>query len=294
MSATTATIDDCRERALLLPCEGETLLGILSLPAAERPAPVLGVLIVVGGPQYRAGSHRQFTLLARRLAAAGFPALRFDYRGMGDSSGAARDFMDVTPDIDAGLQALQAEAGVPRCVVLGLCDAASAALMHWEQRRDPRVAALALLNPWTRSAASLARTQVKHYYLDRLRQREFWLKLLRGGVALQALRGLLGNLRQARQGSGAAAAVSGSSYQQRMARGWRDFPGPLLLLLSGRDYTAKEFLDNSANDPAWQGLLRLDKVRRVDLAEADHTFSDRAEQARAETAVLQWLAELRP
>ena len=42
-----------------------------------------GMLIVVGGPQYRAGSHRQFTLLARDVAATGVPTMRFDYRGMG-------------------------------------------------------------------------------------------------------------------------------------------------------------------------------------------------------------------
>ena len=39
------------------------------------------MVIVVGGPQYRAGSHRQFTLLARHIAAAGYPVLRFDARG---------------------------------------------------------------------------------------------------------------------------------------------------------------------------------------------------------------------
>src|SRR5258707_6492460 len=52
------------EHAFMFDCEGESLVGILSgagLPAGR------GVLIVVGGPQYRAGSHRQFTLLARHL-----------------------------------------------------------------------------------------------------------------------------------------------------------------------------------------------------------------------------------
>src|SRR5690349_24048098 len=54
-----------------------------------------GVLLVVGGPQYRVGSHRQFALLCRRLAGRGVPALRFDYRGMGDADGAARTFESV-------------------------------------------------------------------------------------------------------------------------------------------------------------------------------------------------------
>ena len=33
--------------------------------------------------------------------------------------------------------------------------------------RDPRVAGLALLNPWVRSDAGLARARVKHYYRQR-------------------------------------------------------------------------------------------------------------------------------
>src|SRR5262245_37346209 len=51
--------------AVQFDCEGQRLFGILSQPASPGRR---GVLIVVGGPQYRAGSHRQFTLLARDLA----------------------------------------------------------------------------------------------------------------------------------------------------------------------------------------------------------------------------------
>src|SRR5688500_5345431 len=83
------------ERVLAFECDGERLLGILS--ASQQPAK-RGVLIVVGGPQYRAGSHRQFTLLARHLAEHGVPTLRFDYRGMGDSGGDVRGFEHVGAD----------------------------------------------------------------------------------------------------------------------------------------------------------------------------------------------------
>ena len=50
------------ETALTFACQGETLLGVLS----EPPSPTdTCMLIVVGGPQYRAGSHRLFVQLAR-------------------------------------------------------------------------------------------------------------------------------------------------------------------------------------------------------------------------------------
>ena len=88
------------ERAECFECLGAALYGVLSLSAHPGRR---GVVIVVGGPQYRAGSHRQFTLLARSLAAAGIAVLRFDYRGMGDSEGAARSFEDINDDVRAAV-----------------------------------------------------------------------------------------------------------------------------------------------------------------------------------------------
>ena len=136
-------------------CDGAQLWGILSRPVAGQTESSIGVLIVVGGPQYRVGSHRQFVLLARALARHGFPALRFDYRGMGDSEGNTRDFEGAGPDLLAALDALcTACPGLTRVVVWGLCDAASAALMF--ATADQRVAGIVAVNPWARSAASLA------------------------------------------------------------------------------------------------------------------------------------------
>src|SRR3546814_1414367 len=77
------------------PCAEAELVGILHLPAAAARR---GVLIVVGGPQYRAGSHRQFLLIARRLAEQGYPVLRFDHRGIGDSDGPYLGFEALDAD----------------------------------------------------------------------------------------------------------------------------------------------------------------------------------------------------
>ena len=65
------------ETVLSFECDSETLWGIVSHPPANVPRQSLAVLIVVGGPQYRVGSHRQFVLLARALARQGFTAMRF-------------------------------------------------------------------------------------------------------------------------------------------------------------------------------------------------------------------------
>lgn len=272
-------------------CRGDSLFGIVSMPEA---AATTGVLVVVGGPQYRAGSHRQFVSLARALAAAGFPTLRFDYRGMGDSEGALRNFEHCSEDIGAAIDAfVAAQPGLRQVVLWGLCDGASAALLYLQHRPDPRVAGLALLNPWVRSDASLAKTHVKHYYAQRLKEREFWMKLLSGKVAFGALSGFFGNIAKAFGGSprGAARAKNDGPFQQRMAQAWAAFTGPVLLLLSERDLTAQEFSEFTAADGAWQAALRARPGERVTLPDADHTCSTPGSQGAMESATARWLAK---
>jgi exosortase A-associated hydrolase 1 len=272
-----------KESVLDFACEGTPLVGILAEPTSGKLADT-GVLIIVGGPQYRAGSHRQFTLLARHLAGNGFATLRFDYRGMGDSPGEARDFLAVDADIAAAIDALMAARPALRRVALwGLCDAASAALLYLQTRKDPRVAAVSLANPWVRSAASIAKTHVKHYYWQRLRQREFWMKLLRGGVGIRAFGALGANLHKA------ASRGSASGFQDRMAQGLRDFDAPVLIALSGDDYTAKEFVDLSASSPAWQGLLDRPKLQKLLFQDVDHTFSNGVATKELNDATSAWL-----
>lgn len=275
----------CREEAIGFCCEGEILHGVLALP---EQAADLGVVIVVGGPQTRVGSHRQFVLLARGLAAAGYSTLRFDYRGMGDSGGTQRRFDVVTPDIAAAIDALLAACpGVTRVALWGLCDAASAALLYLDDTHDSRIAGLCLLNPWVRSRTSLAKTQVKHYYGQRLLEKEFWLKLLSGrlniGLAVADLWSKIG------QASARVDAEAVPGFQDRMVRGLTNFTGKVLLILSGEDYTAKEFLEYTAASEAWRGLLGRSGLTRYDVAGADHTFSSRHWRETVENATVHWL-----
>ncbi|MDE2614839.1 MAG: hypothetical protein KGL78_15480 [Burkholderiales bacterium] len=55
------------ERPAIFETGGSERIGIITRPLAE-PRNV-GVVVIVGGPQYRVGSHRQFALLARHLGA---------------------------------------------------------------------------------------------------------------------------------------------------------------------------------------------------------------------------------
>jgi len=261
------------ERAVSFACRGDALYGVLSLPPG---ACTRGVVIVVGGPQYRAGSHRQFTLLARSLAAQGIAALRFDYRGMGDSEGETRSFETVDEDLRAALDYfLGAVPGLRQVVLWGLCDAASAALMYAPS--DKRVSGLVLLNPWIRTQDGLARTTLKHYYRGRLLEADFWRQVVRGkfalGRSLASMFGLVrvafGSARSGTTGTGTA------SLPERMHAGMRQFGGQVLLIVSGADLTGREFCDLTDSTPAWKRLLDTPRVTRRLLDHADHTFSRR-------------------
>ncbi len=179
------------EIPLTITCGKDQLIGILHRPERARPR---GVVIVVGAPQYRAGSHRQFVLLARHLADAGYPVLRFDYRGMGDSEGDFVGFEGVKEDIKAAIDHLFTQIEELRDIGLwGLCDGASAASFY--AIGDPRVSGLVLLNPWVRSETTEARARIKGYYAPRLITREFWAKLVRNELDLSgSIRDFLGSL----------------------------------------------------------------------------------------------------
>lgn len=286
------------EDAVVIRCSGQRMIGVLHRPDAPTGR---GVLVVVGGPQYRVGSHRQFLMLARQLALQGIAVLRFDYRGMGDSDGEQRTFEDIQADIRAALDEFFRQMPAMREVVLwGLCDAASAALMY--AGGDQRVAGLVVLNPWVRSEATLARTYIRHYYAARLLERDFWKGLFTGAInPLTALRGLASTLRDALvpgASSAQAAPRSGTATEgsaalpfiERMRLGLAGFSGPVLLILSGEDLTAAEFRDEIARSKHWRELLSGPGVTQVDIAGANHTFSRRVWRDQVADCTAQWMS----
>lgn len=272
-----------REQALVFGCGGESLVGVLAQP--DAPA-ARGVLIVVGGPQYRAGSHRQFTLLARALAASGIASLRFDYRGMGDSSGAARSFEAVDEDIGCAVERLlSAVPGLRDVVIWGLCDAASAALFY--AHRDARVSGVVLLNPWVRTEQGIAQAHLRHYYRQRLLDRSFWGKVFTGRLDVRAA---FASLRKFVADAAAPRREAGT-LPERMEQGLRRFRGRVLLILSGKDLTADEFRGVVSRSQRWTRLLADARVTRRELAEANHTFSRREWRDQVARWTAEWVGE---
>lgn len=114
-----------REIPVFFTAGGESLFGIVAEPATG--AGTTGVVIVSGGltGTSTVGRNQLYVWLARQLAADGFPSIRFDYHGMGESTGRLDEFRLDTEepfvdDILAAAHCLRGH-GVERIVLLGKC-----------------------------------------------------------------------------------------------------------------------------------------------------------------------------
>lgn len=194
--------------------EGLTLRGILHHPAVmAQGAPA--VLWLSAGQKVRQGAWRMNVVIARRLAAAGVPVLRFDYQGIGDSEGDDRhgqfvmDFYGFIQtggfkgDVAAAASYLRSRVGPQRLIVGGLCGGAISALFASPMLDE--VASLLLVDlPVTISSAARQRYLEDHpeelvrarpgeaetvmaLYLRRLTDPEAWRRLLSGETNYQLL-----------------------------------------------------------------------------------------------------------
>lgn len=253
------------EKSITLTIEQQALLSIVH--EGKRNAEI-GVVMIVGGPQYRIGSHRQFIQLARFLAKNGITTMRFDYRGMGDSEGTKQEFDAIDDDIKVAIDGLQKHyPSIKNVILWGLCDAASAALIYGY--KDPRVISMVLLNPWLKNNKAEGQTMVKSYYIKRLLSKDFWKKIISGQVNVR--RSVL-EVNTHLKNSLTDTHTIEQSYQQRMTEGVNFFRGDICLILSGDDLTAKEFEAFALNDKSWKSkLTKSFDIHRLPMA--DHTFS---------------------
>ncbi|MFT6915416.1 MAG: exosortase A-associated hydrolase 1 [Motiliproteus sp.] len=275
------------ERAVNIGCAGNPLSAILH-PGAHNAS--LGMLIIVGGPQYRVGSHRQFVHLARHLADAGIPVMRFDVTGMGDSEGQKRSFDNLNRDIQAAMDSFMVESeGLEEVVLWGLCDGASAALIY--APIDCRIKGLVLVNPWLENDVAKAQTQLFDYYLRRLFSPEFWRKLINGRVDLRGSAVELGSTVGATTGR-SEITTDTQQYQARMLTAFEQYQQACLIVLSGMDLTAREFERQFDGHRGWRKAQLEKRLLRRQLAAADHTFSNSEAKKWLASATYDFVAQL--
>ncbi|HEU4843318.1 MAG TPA: hydrolase 1, exosortase A system-associated [Burkholderiaceae bacterium] len=245
---------NAEQRALQFQCEGQSLVGIIDVP--ERPL-ARGVLVLSGGPHYRVGSHRHYTLMARLLAPRGIPVMRFDCRGMGDSDGQAGCGDALAQDIAAAIREFCRQMPELKEIVLwGLGDGASAAALY--AHTDPRVHGLVLLNPWAGTADTSA--ALVPQLLARLGEMGFWKKVgSRQEVALDASLPLA----------------------QRIVASLACFGGAALLVVGSEDAIGRQFAELVEHHDS--------ACRRVTIAGANHTFASREWRDEVAELCANWL-----
>ncbi|SIS47846.1 hydrolase 1, exosortase A system-associated [Neptunomonas antarctica] len=296
------------EHPFVFSCEGEELVGVIHLPVSSASTDIdedTGVLIIVGGPQYRAGSHRQFVHLARHLAEQNIPVMRFDYRGMGDSSGAFVGFENIGVDIKHAIDSFMERVPTLKGVVLwGLCDAATAACFYAPE--DKRVSGLVILNPWVRSEAGEATAFLKHYYLQRFCSKQFWQKVIKGEFNISgSVASLLSMLKRSAGGKAVEAdiaadlikvseitAISSTNLAEKIESSLGAYRGPVQCIISGNDLTAAEFDDVVKRSKSFTRLLKQKRINREDLKSADHTFSKREWRDKVAAWTVNWIRTL--
>jgi uncharacterized protein len=129
---------------------GERLFGILHQPAVPREAGV-AIVLLSPGVKMRVAPHRLYNKMAARFVALGYPVLRFDFNGLGDSEGEIQetllaDFYGsvqvgryVADTVDA-MDWMQQTHGISRFIAAGLCGGALTGLLAAD--RDPRIISL--------------------------------------------------------------------------------------------------------------------------------------------------------
>ena len=288
------------EKPIVLESAGFPLIGMLHPASGTQETGVL--MMVAGGPQYRIGGHRQLVLWARKFSSQGFPVLRFDSSGMGDSYGEYLGFDNVEDDIKTAIDHFFKETPTLKQIVLwGECNACSASLFY--AHKDPRIKGIVMLNPWVRTEQGQAKAVVKHYYLDRLKQRSFWVKVFSlkfdfVGSMKSALKMI--SLARGQSASGIETSKKPAKKDvdrskplpDRMLDGLSRFKGRIMLVMSGRDMISKEFDDLLQATPAWQEHLAACGTVRHDLQYADHTFSSNEWREQVAEWGTEWLTSL--
>ncbi len=258
-------------RSISFQVEGATLHGMLDLPIrgiARRP---LGVLMLNSDDGCRLGPHNLWVRLADVLASDGFPCLRFDYRGCGDSQGP-----EGPPPGDIGLtdaiaaqQVLRAQAHVDATALVGICYGAEVGLLAARCLPTVRgVVACSTGRYVTPAGYGRSFEEAGRYtrgYLRRLTRADTWRRVLRGDVhprpILQGLIQRLSRRDRRRDCRGAAAAIARASQGPQSSL--------QMFIYGGADPLMRRYMPGYRAEAGQAGIDR----RFVVIEGADHNFS---------------------
>jgi uncharacterized protein len=175
--------------------QGARLFGILHSPVTTVIRDV-GIVLLSPGIKSRVGPHRLYIRMAQAFARMGFPVLRFDFYGLGDSEGELRDCSHsdlhteiqlgrYVQDANAAIDCIRTRTGVSRVIVGGLCGGALTGLLSGAE--NDNVAGLLALgipvildNQTTTSGETMTKGQrgrLRRGYVRKLLDLRSWIRL---------------------------------------------------------------------------------------------------------------------
>jgi len=272
--------------------------GVFSPSIWQSSNSDLAVVLVNGGAQTRVGSHRQYLQLSRALAKSNIASLRFDLPGFGDHPGQCTDFLKVSRLLpDVCLQLLKARPKVNRLILLGLCDGASAILLS-QPFLPSNCIGFIVINPWLRQERSYAHTILKNYYLRRLITANLWLKILSGQFEIntiyQDFRNVIKKACRKYEPLQPQTSVCDSptldNFIEVIKANWQQSRQQIMVLTSGQDLIANEFLNLCRSDNQYKSLLASTDWRHAN--DANHTFASKAQQLWLERQICDFISQL--
>lgn len=275
------------ERVVVFGKEG-SLAGVLAEPeagrgSAERPA----IILLNAGTLHRIGPHRVYVKIARRLVEAGFPVLRFDLSGLGESP-PRRDHLpyheSTVRETQDAMDFLSAETGARLFVPIGFCGGADVAFRA--ACGDHRVAGAALID-WF--AYRTLGWYLRHWGSP-LASVSGWREILRARGPLGAE---LGNLIRRRAGGGKVMNDAGAPSKKQAVtdlRGLIERGVRLLYVYTGgqlRYYNYRRQFADAFRSLDLRGCVDVDF-----FADSDHTLTLLRHQQRVIDSITRWLSRV--
>jgi len=140
------------EHPQFFPAGDESLFGVISTPVGGSASPAVIVLGGGGTTPTATGRNRFYVEFSRRMSSLGYPAFRFDYHGVGDSTGSSEFRLDrpFVEDLEGATDRMR-EQGFSEYLLVGMCFGARTALSAASQLAGLR--GLVLLAPPLRDYA---------------------------------------------------------------------------------------------------------------------------------------------
>jgi pimeloyl-ACP methyl ester carboxylesterase len=298
------------QETVSFPCEGYQLRGSLHRAAGSAEADT-AIVILNQGPLDRSGAHRLSIKYARRWATDGFPVLRFDARGVGDSEGDWAIPEDGAPikllyknieegawtrDTHAAVEHICATTSARNVILAGCCGGAVSAL-HAAAEHPAVVGVIMVgmpVRPWADIGIdSIVASQVEHEakgYVKKLGKLNAWRRFFSGASDYRVLWGI--GSRYIREQMFGAPDDRLKALNAAMLRSFRTVAGSgkrMLFVFPENDYLWVEFRDLF--------LPTFDDRPPFDLQiipGANHTFTEAVWQEQLFSILETWLQTLMP